>query len=95
MQICRFCGKLIPTEKTYDPGELWICKECEDKHKRERIDVTGRELIEWIQKNHAEDLIVHIRNTGGNEVESSEPDLKCSVVYEKDGQERLDRYIMI
>ncbi len=57
--------------------------------------MTGRELIEWIRKNHAEDLIVHIRNTGGNEVESSEPDLKCSVVYESDGQERLDRYIMI
>lgn len=57
--------------------------------------MTGRELIEWIRKNHAEDLIVHIRNTGGNEVESSEPDLKCSVVVESDGQERLDRYIMI
>lgn len=57
--------------------------------------MTCRELIEWIRKNHAEDLIVHIRNTGGNEVESSEPDLKCSVVYEKDGQERLDKYIMI
>ena len=44
MQICRFCGKLIPTEKTYDPGELWICKECEDKHKRERKAM----FFEWL-----------------------------------------------
>lgn len=57
--------------------------------------MTGRELIEWIRKNHAEDLTVHIRNTGGNEVECADPELKCSVVCEKTGQERLDRYIMI
>lgn len=57
--------------------------------------MTGRELIEWIRKNHAEDLTVHIRNTGGNEVECANPELKCSVVCEKTGQERIDRYIMI
>ena len=96
MQICRFCGKLIPTEKPYDPGELWICKGCEDKHKKERIAVTGRELIEWIQKNNAEDLQVHIRNTGQAEVEVDKPDVKCSIVYEKGtGQQAFDKYIMI
>ena len=57
--------------------------------------MTGRELIEWIRKNHAEDLIVHIRNTGGSEVECADPEVKCSVVYEKNGQEQFDRYIMI
>ena len=96
MQICRFCGKLIPTEKPYDPGELWICKKCEDKHKKERTDMTGRELIEWIKKNHAEDLQVHIRNTGQAEVLVDKPDVKCSIVYEKGtGQQMFDKYIMI
>ena len=96
MQICRFCGKLIPTEKPYDPGELWICKECEDKHEKERTDMTGRELIEWIKKNHAEDLQVHIRKTGGEDIEADKPNLKCSIVYEKEtGQQAFDKYIMI
>lgn len=57
--------------------------------------MTGRELIEWIRRNHAEDLVVHIRNTGGEDVEGAEPDVRCSVVCEDDGQERVDRYIMI
>lgn len=28
MQPCRFCGKIIPVAKTYDPTEDWICSEC-------------------------------------------------------------------
>ena len=58
--------------------------------------MTGRELIEWIQKNHAEDLQVHIRNTGQAEVIVDKPDVKCSIVYEKGtGQQAFDKYIMI
>ena len=53
-------------------------------------------MIEWIQKNHAEDLQVHIRNTGQAEVEVDKPDVKCSIVYEKGtGQQAFDKYIMI
>lgn len=57
--------------------------------------MTGRELIEWIRKNHAEDLIVHIRNTDGREVEGEDPEVTVSVVEGRDGQLRSDRYIMI
>ena len=28
MQICRFCGKLIPMEQPYNPREIWICNAC-------------------------------------------------------------------
>ena len=57
--------------------------------------MTGRELIEWIRKNHAEDMIVHIRNTDGREVEGEDPEVTVSVVEGRDGQLRSDRYIMI
>ena len=53
-------------------------------------------MIEWIRENHAEDLQVHIRNTGQAEVEVDKPDVKCSIVYEKGtGQQAFDKYIMI
>lgn len=57
--------------------------------------MTGRELIEWIRKNHAEDMVVHIRNTDGREVEGEDPEVTVSVVEGRDGQLRSDRYIMI
>ncbi len=57
--------------------------------------MTGRELIEWIRKNHAEDMVVHVRNTGGREVEEEDPEVTVSVVEGRDGQLRSDRYIMI
>lgn len=57
--------------------------------------MTGRELIEWIRKNHAEDLVVHIRNTDGREVDGEDPEVTVSVVEGRDGQLRSDRYIMI
>lgn len=57
--------------------------------------MTGRELIEWIRKNHAEDMVVHIRNTEGREVEGEDPEVTVSVVEGRDGQLRSDRYIMI
>lgn len=28
MQPCRFCGRIIPVAKPYDPTEDWICSEC-------------------------------------------------------------------
>ena len=39
MQICRFCGKLIPTETRYDPWELCICKTCEEEHRKQNEKV--------------------------------------------------------
>ena len=57
--------------------------------------MTGRELIEWIRKNHAEDLIVHIRNTDCREVDGEDPEVTVSVVEGRDGQLQSDRYIMI
>ena len=57
--------------------------------------MTGRELIEWIQKHHAEDMVVHVRNTGGRDVEEEDPEVTVSVVEGRDGQLRSDRYIMI
>lgn len=29
MQPCRFCGRIIPVAKPYDPTEDWICSECD------------------------------------------------------------------
>lgn len=57
--------------------------------------MTGRELIEWIRKNHAEDMVVHVRNTDVREVEGEDPEVTVSVVEGRDGQLRSDRYIMI
>jgi len=28
MQPCRFCFRIIPVAKPYDPTEDWICREC-------------------------------------------------------------------
>ena len=55
----------------------------------------GRDLIEWIRKNHAEDMVVHIRNTEGSVVDGDNPEITISIVEGRDGQLRSDRYIMI
>lgn len=60
-----------------------------------RIEMTGRELIKWIQDNHAEDLPVHIRNTGGADIPIKEPKLKSSIVEGKSGQTEWAKYFMI
>lgn len=57
--------------------------------------MTGRELIEWIRKNHAEDMVVHIRNTDGRVIDGDNPEVTVSIVERRDGQLRSDRYIMI
>ena len=57
--------------------------------------MTGRELIKWIQDNHAEDLPIHIRNTGGADIPSKEPELKSSIVDGKNGQQEWAKYFMI
>ena len=57
--------------------------------------MTGRELIEWIRKNHAEDMVVHIRNTEGMVVDGETPEITVSIVERRDGQLRSNRYIMI
>ena len=56
--------------------------------------MTGRELIEWIRKNHAEDMVVHIRNTEGRVIDGDNPEVTVSIVEGRDGQMRSDRYIM-
>ena len=57
--------------------------------------MTGRELIEWIRKNHAEDMVVHVRNTEGRVIDGDNPEITISIVEGRDGQLRSDRYIMI
>lgn len=57
--------------------------------------MTGRDLIRWIQENHAEDMVVHIRNTDGRVVDGEKPEVTVSIVEGRDGQLRSDRYIMI
>ena len=57
--------------------------------------MTGRELIRWIHENHAEDMVVHIRNTDGRVVDGEKPEVTVSIVEGRDGQLRSDRYIMI
>lgn len=57
--------------------------------------MTGRELIEWIRENHAEDMVVHVRNTDGRVIDGDNPEVSVSIVEGRDGQLRSDRYIMI
>lgn len=57
--------------------------------------MTGRELIKWIQDNHAEDLPIHIRNTGGADIPSKEPKLESSIVEGDNGQQEWAKYFMI
>lgn len=57
--------------------------------------MTGRDLIQWIHDNHAEDLPVHIRNTGGADVPIKEPELKSSIVEDKNGQQEFAKYFML
>ena len=57
--------------------------------------MTGRDLIKWIQDNNAEDLPVHIRNTGGADVPIKEPELKSSIVEDKNGQQEFAKYFML
>lgn len=54
MQWCRFCGKLIETGRPYDPGELWICKECQDEHFKLNEEEAKRlqELLKPSPVNH-------------------------------------------
>ena len=35
----------------------------------------GRDLIEWIRKNHAEDMVVHVRNTDGRVIDGETPEI--------------------
>lgn len=47
MQWCRFCGKLIDTGRPYDPGELWICKECQAEHEKQNEKV-AQYILNWL-----------------------------------------------
>ena len=40
----------------------------------------GRELIQWIQDNKAEDLPVKVKHVGGKDEEDVEPEVKLSIV---------------
>lgn len=47
MQWCRFCGKIIETGRPYDPGELWICKECQAEHEKQSEKV-AQYILNWL-----------------------------------------------
>ena len=57
--------------------------------------MTGRELIQWIHENHAEDMVVRVRNTDGRVVAGDKPEVTVCIVEGRDGQLRSERYIMI
>ena len=40
----------------------------------------GRDLIKWIEENHAEDLVVKVKHVGGKDEEEVEPEIKTSIV---------------
>lgn len=40
----------------------------------------GKDLIDWIRKNNAEELPVKIRHVGGKEEEEAEPEIKISII---------------
>lgn len=46
MQPCRFCFRIIPVAKPYDPTEDWICSKCA----KEFCDHVGRINEEDLQK---------------------------------------------
>lgn len=57
--------------------------------------MTGRDLIRWIQENHAEDMVVHVRNTDGRLIDGEKPEVRVAIVESTAGQLRTDRYIML
>ena len=89
MQICRFCGKLIQTEKPYDPGELWICKACEDEHKKKNEELAKRlERIREEGKN--EDLQEGVSGIQPAEEDPAGPGRSCSQTEEAAGSARAE-----
>ena len=58
--------------------------------------MTGREMIRWIEDNHAEDLPVRIRHIKPGEDEVMEvdaPEVKVSIV--GTGQQQYQKYFLI
>ena len=55
----------------------------------------GRDLIRWIQENHAEDMVIRVRNTDGRLIDGENPEIRVAIVDGGAGQLRTDRYIML
>ena len=51
MQPCRFCGKIIPVAKPYDPTEDWICSECAKEFGGHACRINEEDLQKAIQSS--------------------------------------------
>lgn len=90
MQFCRFCGRIIPTETRYDPGELCICRVCEAEHRKQNEKVAEM-LKSWIGKDESnEDLQEGIRSIYQAEEDAEGPGSSCRQAEEAAGPARED-----
>ena len=51
MQPCRFCGRIIPVAKPYDPTEDWICSECAKEFSGHASRINEEDLQKAIQSS--------------------------------------------
>ena len=51
MQPCRFCFRIIPVAKPYDPTEDWICSECAKEFGGHACRVNEEDLQKAIQSS--------------------------------------------
>jgi len=51
MQPCRFCFRIIPVEKPYDPTEDWICSECAKEFDGHASRINKEDLQKAIQSS--------------------------------------------
>lgn len=51
MQPCRFCFRIIPVAKPYDPTEDWICSECAKEFGGHASRINEEDLQKAIQSS--------------------------------------------
>lgn len=58
MQPCRFCGRIIPVAKPYDPTEDWICSECAKEFGGHASRINEEDLQKAIQSSIDDGVVV-------------------------------------
>lgn len=58
MQPCRFCFRIIPVAKPYDPTEDWICSECAKEFCGHASRINVEDLQKAIQSSIDDGVVV-------------------------------------
>jgi len=92
MQPCRFCGRIIPVAKPYDPTEDWICSEC-DKEWFHVRRINEEDLQKAIQSSL--DQHIRIEKAGGQKRMSVKNGVWHDAMMDPPGAEHVNKTVLV